>query len=46
VSVGVVMHDVCMYSMASWWLSSCAYLELLLLIMLCCYSDSEKLDSD
>jgi len=39
----VALLDVCMNSVAGWWLSSSAYLVLLLLIMLCCHSDREIL---
>jgi len=38
----VALLDVCMYSVADWWLTSSAYLELLLLKMLCFRSDRER----
>jgi len=40
--VRVAIHDVCMHGVAGWWLSSLAYLALLMLIMLLCRSNRES----
>jgi len=40
--VALLEVGLCINSVAGWWLSSSAYLDLLLLIMLCCHSDSER----